>query len=242
MTAIKIADLYEDAIGKFARSIETGSVGRIEKAKMYSDEILFKLSMVDNIAHMVGGGSLESCIDPDDVRWYDPRDLVWLNKQKIEIPKAKYAMVHDRLMGDPSIKAAIERATETAAALKEAIEQVDEVLDPVWNEKGFVTQWGSPVNTWRNSERVAPAQQNFAESWIGGEAMQLLAEKGLSLYGRTACAVAWDENEDAVASLREAARSVIEFGSDDGDHWYAHQFRDWIFKIIEKAEGKTCNV
>ena len=58
-------------IGDYARSIETGWVGRI----VAHDRGQLKLHGVDFYAIMIGGDTLAESVDPSDPHWYDAADL-----------------------------------------------------------------------------------------------------------------------------------------------------------------------
>lgn len=72
--------------GRFARSIETGWVGVIIDVETDKNgDRMLMMAGVDGLAHMVAGGDLKDFVDMEDIRWFDPRDLLWLNGKKIEV-------------------------------------------------------------------------------------------------------------------------------------------------------------
>ena len=64
-------------IGDYARSVETGWVGRI----VSHDRGQLRLHGVDFYAVMIGGDTLANSVDSSDCRWYDADDLIRMNHQ-----------------------------------------------------------------------------------------------------------------------------------------------------------------
>jgi hypothetical protein len=72
MTAI--SNLFQ--IGDYARSVETGWLGKIVAFKDRDGERFAKMIGVDVIAGLVGGLSIEESLSYDDVQWFVLDDLV----------------------------------------------------------------------------------------------------------------------------------------------------------------------
>ena len=61
-------------VGRFARSVETGWVGKIVAVEDHG-EPMYRMIGVDDLTLVVGGGTLESNLSPDDVQWFAPDDV-----------------------------------------------------------------------------------------------------------------------------------------------------------------------
>lgn len=68
-------------VGKFARSIESGWLGRVVAVEQHPDlgGELLKMEGVNELVLQIGGGSLESCIEPTDLQWFAFEDLRFAN-------------------------------------------------------------------------------------------------------------------------------------------------------------------
>jgi len=66
----------ENAIGRYARSVETGWQGKVvgdngEKGL----DLMLKMQGVNELCRTIAGGDLEAHLDSDDVQWFAPADL-----------------------------------------------------------------------------------------------------------------------------------------------------------------------
>ena len=76
---------HEFKVGDFARNVESGWLGRIEKIqapetvkvdeKTSFVETMVRMVGVDELALTVGGGTVEQCISENDVQWFSTVDL-----------------------------------------------------------------------------------------------------------------------------------------------------------------------
>lgn len=75
MTKIDKDKLY---IGRFARSIESGWLGKVVAIEEYNGETMLRMQGVNELCRMVAGGSVNEWIDEDDTQWFAPADLRFL--------------------------------------------------------------------------------------------------------------------------------------------------------------------
>ncbi len=64
----------ESNVGRFARSVENGWVGKIVGVEDHG-EPMYRMIGVDGLCHAVAGGTLEANLTPDDVQWFAPLDV-----------------------------------------------------------------------------------------------------------------------------------------------------------------------
>lgn len=65
----------EQHVGKFARSIESGWLGKIVGVEVQDGLTMFRMKGVNTLTHTVGGGNIDDHIDEDDTQWFTPEDV-----------------------------------------------------------------------------------------------------------------------------------------------------------------------
>lgn len=69
-------------IGLFARSIESGWLGKVVSVEELNGDVMLRMQGVNELCLTVAGGRLSDWIDDDDVQWFDPFDLKFYGKEK----------------------------------------------------------------------------------------------------------------------------------------------------------------
>lgn len=62
-------------IGRFARSIESGWLGKV----IAIDGEMLKMQGVNDLYRAMNGGDIEDALDSDDFQWFTPDDLRFVN-------------------------------------------------------------------------------------------------------------------------------------------------------------------
>lgn len=72
--------MHPELIGQFARSVETGWLGKVVSVEKenHGDQILCKMVGVDELYRTLKGGDIEAALDESDVQWFVPEDLRFL--------------------------------------------------------------------------------------------------------------------------------------------------------------------
>jgi hypothetical protein len=65
-------------VGRFARSIESGWLGKVVGIDAYNGETMLKMQGVNELCQMIFGGSPEEHLDNDDTQWFTPEDVRFL--------------------------------------------------------------------------------------------------------------------------------------------------------------------
>ena len=65
-------------VGQFARSVETGWVGKVLAVEGSGIDAMLKMEGVNNLVRLMKGGDIEDSIDHDDVQWFSPDDVKFL--------------------------------------------------------------------------------------------------------------------------------------------------------------------
>jgi hypothetical protein len=75
----------EECVGRFARSIESGWLGKIIEVVnvtntkggriLKSSETMFRMKGVNTLCHLIQGGDMNDFLDDDDVQWFAPADV-----------------------------------------------------------------------------------------------------------------------------------------------------------------------
>jgi hypothetical protein len=69
-------------IGRYARSIESGWLGRVVACEWRGDEWLLRMQGVNEMCQIVAGGDTNDWIDEDDTQWFTVDDLAFLKERK----------------------------------------------------------------------------------------------------------------------------------------------------------------
>ena len=69
-----------DYIGRYARSIESGWLGKVVSVEPPDADgfIMLKMQGVNELVRTIKGGDIEDCLDADDVQWFAPEDVRFL--------------------------------------------------------------------------------------------------------------------------------------------------------------------
>ena len=62
-------------VGRFARSIESGWLGKVMAVEEREGMTLLRMSGVNELNRMIVGGDIETQIDLDDTQWFVPEDV-----------------------------------------------------------------------------------------------------------------------------------------------------------------------
>jgi hypothetical protein len=65
-------------VGRFARSIESGWLGKVIAVEQHSGETLLRMQGVNELCRIIAGGSLDANLDSDDTQWFAPADVKFL--------------------------------------------------------------------------------------------------------------------------------------------------------------------
>ena len=68
-------------VGRFARSIESGWLGKVIAVESYDGETMLRMQGVNELCRMIAGGSLEANLDADDTQWFAPADVKFLKSK-----------------------------------------------------------------------------------------------------------------------------------------------------------------
>jgi hypothetical protein len=66
-------------VGQFARSIESGWLGRVIAVEGKGSDVMLKMQGVNDLVRAIKGGDIEDAIDDDDTQWFAPEDLKFVN-------------------------------------------------------------------------------------------------------------------------------------------------------------------
>ena len=69
---------HKHLIGKYARSIESGWIGKITDIEYQGGDLMCKMIGADEIAVAVAGVTVEESLSSNDVQWFAPEDLKFL--------------------------------------------------------------------------------------------------------------------------------------------------------------------
>lgn len=61
--------------GRYARSIESGWLGKVIAVELHGDERMLKMMGVETLCLAVAGGSFEDWLCPEDIQWFSPNDV-----------------------------------------------------------------------------------------------------------------------------------------------------------------------
>ena len=68
--------MVAENVGRFARSIESGWLGKIVAVEVDPDGFqMYKMQGVNSLCWEVAGGSIDDHLDKDDVQWFAPEDV-----------------------------------------------------------------------------------------------------------------------------------------------------------------------
>ena len=62
-------------IGRYARSVEAGWLGKIIGIDYINGDTMFKMMGVNSLYRMIEGGDIEDALDEDDIQWFSPADV-----------------------------------------------------------------------------------------------------------------------------------------------------------------------
>lgn len=62
-------------IGRLARSIETGWLGKIQAVESQNGEEMYKMQGVNTLCLAIAGGVPDDHLDDDDIQWFAPADV-----------------------------------------------------------------------------------------------------------------------------------------------------------------------
>ncbi len=62
-------------VGRYARSVETGWLGKIVDVETSNGEAMFKMQGVNMLYRTLKGGDIEDALDDDDTQWFAPADV-----------------------------------------------------------------------------------------------------------------------------------------------------------------------
>lgn len=74
-----MTDANPEKIGEYARSIETGWVGKVVAVEDCGGDLMYKMVGVCLVGLCVAGGTFEENLSPDDVQWFAHDDVRFLN-------------------------------------------------------------------------------------------------------------------------------------------------------------------
>jgi hypothetical protein len=63
-------------VGRFARSVETGWLGKIIAVEEHGGQRFYRMLGVNTLGLAILGGSLDAYLDTDDTQWFAPEDVV----------------------------------------------------------------------------------------------------------------------------------------------------------------------
>lgn len=69
---------HQHLIGKYARSIEAGWLGKVTDIEHRGGDVLCKMTGVDELAVMVAGISRNEALSSNDIQWFAPEDLKFM--------------------------------------------------------------------------------------------------------------------------------------------------------------------
>ena len=69
---------HKHLIGKYARSIEAGWLGKVTDIEYQGGDLMCKMIGADEIAVAVAGVTVEESLSSNDVQWFAPEDLKFL--------------------------------------------------------------------------------------------------------------------------------------------------------------------
>jgi len=69
-------------VGRYARSVESGWLGRIEAVEDHDGDVFYRMKGVNEICRIIAGGDIADWIDDDDTQWFAPEDVT-LIKEKV---------------------------------------------------------------------------------------------------------------------------------------------------------------
>lgn len=67
-------------IGRFARSIESGWLGRVVAVEYHDSDTMLRMEGVNELYRTIKGGDIEAAIDHDDIQWFSPDDVTFLKE------------------------------------------------------------------------------------------------------------------------------------------------------------------
>ena len=62
-------------IARYARSIETGWLGKVIAVEDHDGEPMLKMIGVNSLYRTMKGGHIEDALDHDDTQWFSPADV-----------------------------------------------------------------------------------------------------------------------------------------------------------------------
>lgn len=80
-TSQEIAIELEQYIGRYARSVESGWLGKV----IAVEGDMLKMQGVNELCRTIAGGEMEEHLDDDDFQWFDPNDLKFLKKAEAKV-------------------------------------------------------------------------------------------------------------------------------------------------------------
>ena len=75
-------------VGRYARSFESGWLGKVIAIECHAGDVLCKMAGVDQLHNDVAGCSLEESLASNDIQWFVPADLKFL-KQAVNLVKTE---------------------------------------------------------------------------------------------------------------------------------------------------------
>lgn len=70
--------LPEPYMGRYARSVESGWLGKVVSVESSDGQTLCRMQGVNELYRTLKGGDIEDAIDADDVQWFTPEDLKFI--------------------------------------------------------------------------------------------------------------------------------------------------------------------
>lgn len=62
-------------IGRFARSVESGWLGKVVAVEELDGDVLLKMHGVNTLCRTIAGGDIDDWVEEDDTQWFAPEDL-----------------------------------------------------------------------------------------------------------------------------------------------------------------------
>jgi hypothetical protein len=71
---------HQHLVGQYARSIESGWLGKVTAIEFHGGDLLCKMAGVDMLHNDVTGGTLDESLANNDTQWFVPEDLKFLKR------------------------------------------------------------------------------------------------------------------------------------------------------------------